>query len=104
MARVQKYPFGIARLYVPLAGAQGLFSKDDAKECPHGLNEFFFSQIGAADGNDASGLGALWLVVAAQQHQRRPRGHALKLSNHAAAVLKVVLMDDDGVNRFTRRK
>jgi hypothetical protein len=81
--------------------AQGLFSKDETKEHPNGPNEFLVSQVGGADGNDTRGLDTFGLVAATQQHHRSARGHALKFGNHVAAVLKVVLMNDNGVNQLT---
>ena len=45
---------------------QYLFSENDAKERPQGFNEFFVSQIGAADRDNARRLNGLGLVAAAQ--------------------------------------
>src|SRR5271167_583003 len=83
---------------------QRLFPQDETKEHPHSFDEFFVSQIGTADGNNAGGFDTLALLAGAQQHHRRPRSGALQLANHAAAILKVILMDDDGINGLTRQK
>src|SRR5208283_3089859 len=84
--------------------AHSLFSKDETKERPHGPNQLFVLEIGAADGDDAGGFDTCGLAYAAQQHDRRPGSPALKISHHAATVLKVVLMDDYGINQLTLQK
>jgi hypothetical protein len=96
-------PFKSAWDYVPLP-TLSLFPQYETKESPQGPNEFFVCQIDTADGGNLGWFHLFSLVSVAQQYHRRLGCHTLQLGYYVAAVLKVVLMDDDGVNRPTRKK
>ena len=81
-----------------------LFPQNDTKQPPQGSNEYFVAQIDTADGGNPGWFHLFSLVSVAQQYQRRSGCHTLQFGHYVAAALKVVLMDNDGVNGPTRKK
>jgi len=73
---------------------------DEAKEYRHSIEQFFVSWVGTADGGDTGRFDRSTLISTAQQYHWRPGSDTLEFRHYA--VLQVILIKDDGVDRLAR--
>jgi hypothetical protein len=81
---------------------QYLFPQDEAKEYRQSIQHLFVFRVSTTDGGNTRRFDSRALTSTAQQDHRRPGSDALELGHNA--ILQVILIKEDGIDRLARQK